>query len=301
VVEVTEHRENKAKVITLSKAHIKLAGLYEKADHFKDGVPDSVSPSRLSVNLIQPGLATYYSDNVHQMHASVIQRHYVNHETQLALFERGKLPLTESDRAELVEAIKVLGDRLDEIVPKMAADITDHDKLMGNKASLNWPDHLQPETLKLHLHFCELIDGWNLRPDRVGNGTGTATVDEYAETNGVSRFSFVSKADRTNWLTYYFLDDFVADTIDANHGSPYYFVELRNVYPKSQVRHFLDVYRSAINCLAALNEESQRAIRNDGGKVGFVTVDHFAARQVHELNRISLARQMLGAERFERP
>lgn len=263
------------------------------------GAADDVTQIQTG-NLIQPGLAQYYADHVHQMTASVVQRHYVNHQAQIDQCANGALPLTNADKSELAESLVVLGRRLDELVPKMAAGIDDHDKLNGNKARSNWPVHKQEQTLKIHLHFCELLDSWNFNPRKRQESLGNATVDEYAETQGKTRFVFCTIEARNDFIEMYQLEDFVVATHDPNVASAYYFLELANQFSRDDANNFLDVYRQAVNTLAVLNEESQRAIRNDGGKVGFVTCDHYVTLQTFELSRISLARQTLGATRIER-
>jgi hypothetical protein len=70
---------------------------------------------------------------------------------------------------------------------------------------------------------------------------------------------------------------------------------LNNKFAASDVQQFMDIYKSAMNTLAVIHDERERAIVNDGNKVGFICVDHFTAREVAELMRIRQAREKLGA------
>lgn len=182
--------------------------------------------------------------------------------------------------------------------PTVSASIDDHDTLSGCKTSGNWPREANPLSLRMHFHFVELLEAWNLNPFKRNNDMATATVDEYAETKGVSRFVFVTKESLEDFLDFYGLDDFVihkGETIDTPDGSTYWCVHLANSFGKPEAESFLTTYRSAMNTLSAIHDERERAIQTDGGKIGFICVDHFAARETHELMRIRKAREILGA------
>jgi hypothetical protein len=242
-------------------------------------------------NLYEPGLAERIAENVHTMTPKVLRRHYGEYERMLELADQGVIELTSSDRVEIDAAMALIAQRLDEIVPKMAADITDHDRLSGFKSSAAWPAELPEHTKLIHFHFVELIHAWNLNPFK-RDMPAVASVDESAEAEGRSRFAFVTKGNRDGFLEFYGLDDFVLfEQSDEN----FFYVELTNKFNREEANQFLTTYRSAMNTLAVIHEERERAIRNDGGKVGFICVDHFAAREVHELMRIRQAREMLGA------
>jgi hypothetical protein len=264
--------------------------------HGDETLPDQlhvVNGSRRSgfaVNLIEPGKASWFREHVHEMTPQVLQRNYVEYENKLRSFERGNLPLTESDRMEICEILAVLSARLDEVLPKMAADITDHDRLSGNRTTENWPEHLPHQTKLIHFHFCELAHAWNLNPFR--RDASPVSVDESAEAEGRSRLAFCSKVARNDFLDYYSLDDFVLFEREDEH---FFYIELTNKFDPREAQVFLNIYRSAMNALAVIHDERTRAIRNDGGKVGFIAVDHFAARETHELMRIKQARIELGA------
>lgn len=244
-------------------------------------------------NLVRPNLAAYYTNLLPEMTAAVVRRHYADLENQMIQYENGKLPLTEADRLEIGQAMAVLGERLDDIVPQMAADIRDHDHMMGSRTALIWPQHLEVSTMLIHFHFVELLHAWNLNPFK--RDMGVAAVDEFAEEQGVSRFSFTSKESLDDFVDYYELSDFVVSKFFAERSDAFSFLTLSNKFTRDQANEFLDVYKSAMNTLAVINEERTRAIRHDGGKVGFVSADHFNAREKNELNRITFARQKLGA------
>jgi hypothetical protein len=138
-----------------------------------------------------------------------------------------------------------------------------------------------------------------LNPYRRAESQGVATIDEYAEHLGLSRFAFLSKEAREDFLDYYGLTDFVVSRVDADPApssdNPYWFVTLTNKFHPNDVRAFLDVYKSAMNTLAVIHDERERAIHNDGNKVGFITADHFNQRELTELVKIKAAREQLGA------
>lgn len=259
------------------------------------GVSNSggIKPTPFSINYIDPGKANWFREHIHEMSVPVLQRHYADFEAMMAQFERGNLPLTNADRMEIAECLAVISERLDDLLPKMSADIQDHDRLSGYRTTENWPEHLPHHTKLIHFHFCELVHAWNLNPFR--RDTSTVTIDETAETYGISRVVFSSNTARNDFLDYYALDDFVVRDIKSNESSTYFWVELTNKFHPREAQYFLDVYKSAMNTLAVIHDERIRAIRHEGGKIGFITVDHFNAREVNELMRIKQARMELGA------
>lgn len=181
-------------------------------------------------------------------------------------------------------------------VPTVAAAVDDHDRIAGQKASNNWPSDANKSSRLIHFHFVELLHAWNLNPFR--RELSTATVDEYAETKGVTRFVFCSKQSLEDFLDFYGLDDFVVhkgETIDTPEGSTWWCVHFTNKFGEPEANSFLTTYRDAMNTLAVIHDERERAIVNDGGKVGFICADHFAARETYELMRIRKARESLAA------
>lgn len=172
------------------------------------------------------------------------------------------------------------------------AQITDHDMSTGFKSHGNWPVDCDSHRLKLHLHFRELVEAWKVNPYRREHTT--CTVDELAESKGMSRFVFCSKESRDDFIIYYDLHDFVLRTIDPGPKGAFYWLELENKFTPNEVNKFLEVYNSAMNNLAAIEAERRNAIHVDGEKVGLVTTDHFTQRECYELDRIRRARSHMG-------
>lgn len=191
------------------------------------------------------------------------------------------------------------------------AQITDHDEMAGFPASKAWPSDSSEHSLRLHLHFCELIHAWNLSPyRREAQRSQVASVNQEAETRGESQFSFVSLADRTAFVKHFGLDDFVSDTFDPKSGEPgvepfteishFYLLTLNNKLGRLEINAFFRTYQNAMNNLSIIETERRRAISNDGNRVGFITSEHFAGREMFELSRIRTARVQLGAGQIER-
>lgn len=242
-----------------------------------------------------PDHANWYRDNVGEMSISVLNRHQSDLDGKLALYERNLLPLTETDRMEITESIRVIAERLDEILPKVPAAIDEHDRNVGNRVHDNWPEYLQKSTLQVHLHFCELIDSWRIHHKR--RFTGHVGVNEAAEVKGESAFDFDSNEDLRDFLDNYQLDDFVVTRTSyqsVNNKTSYYLV-LSNKFTAEEVNKFLDVYKSSVARLSTIYGERRRAVNVDGGRIGFIVVDHFATREVMEMERINAARTILGA------
>ena len=174
------------------------------------------------------------------------------------------------------------------------ASINDHDALNGHSSRTNWPDNLHPVTLKVHFHLCELLHAWNAYPFKRVESFGIAAVDEWSERMGQTRFSFTSEESLTDFLDLYGLDDFELKRSGPNNGTDFWWLTLTNKFAREDVNEFLKVYAACMNNLAVINDERLRAIRTDGGKVGFICVDHFSAREAAELIRIKQARMILG-------
>lgn len=261
-------------------------------------MPRSEYPNAFAQHLFG-GLSNWYRANVHEMVPDVLKRHRIELEGKMALYQKHLLPLTEQDRMEIVEAIATIEARLDEVLPKVPAAIDEHDHNIGDRAKLNWPVHLQPSTLKVHLHFCELIDSWRINSRRrFGSFVG---VNETAEHEGVSGFNFDSEADLADFLAHYQLNDFVVNRakyevpISYEETRTTHYLTLSNKFTAAEVNGFLDVYKSAVNGLAIIHDERRRATNVDGGRIGFLAVDHFNYRETVELDRITAARSILGA------
>ena len=203
------------------------------------------------------------------------------------------IPLGQVRKLTRLEIVESGPNDVPEMLTLSPAQIDDHDSFSAHPVKNAWPSNLAPSTLKLHQVFA-----WSLNPFRLD--TGTASVDQYAETQGKSRFSFTSKIALDDFLEYYMLDDFVVNRTDASRSDAFHFLTLTNKFLPSEIEQFFAVYRDAINALTVINEERMRAIRFDGNKVGHVFVDHFSARETHELMRIKMARIQLGASGLER-
>lgn len=241
------------------------------------------------------GSANWYRDNVDEMPVDVLQRHRSDLDGKMALHEKGYFDLLEADRMEIVEALKVIEERLDEVLPKVPAAIDEHDRNVGNRVHNNWPEYLQRSTLQVHLHLCELIDSWRMHPER--RSDGFAGANEVAETEGISAFDFDVVTDRSDFIDHYELDDFVVTQTqyETHNGEQSYYLVLSNKFTPTEVNGFLDVYKRAINSLAIIADQRRRAMNVDGGKVGFITAEHFSSREAIELKRIEQARSVLGA------
>jgi hypothetical protein len=250
-------------------------------------------PTTFTVSLIDPDKPNWYRVNVHSMSISVLHRHRVDLENKLA----GNLPLTQSDVATVNSCLSIVNDRIDAITPSVAAQISDHDVVVSKgRLKERWPAERSEASLLVHYHFSELVLSWNLFPfKRVSAEGHEATVDEYAEMQGITRIAFWFKESREDFLDHFELEDFVTSRQDPKEfGDAFWYVTLSNQFTTEQVNAFLDQYKASMNMLSVIHEERNRAIRTDNGKVGFACVDHFSARERHELNRIQRARQILG-------
>jgi hypothetical protein len=215
----------------------------------------------------------------------------------VAVTEKPKvIPLTSAKVK--VARLELAGNSPADLPVLQPAQIHDHDNFRAVPTKSEWPSNLAPSTLKLHLHFCELVDSWNLNPFR--RDTGVAAVDQFAETQGISRFSFTSKIALDDFLDYNLLDDFIVSRNEASRSDAFHFVTLTNKFLPSEIEAYFTIYREAMESLTVLEEERHRAIRMDANKVGYVTIDHFCARETHELMRIKRARSALGASGLAR-
>lgn len=205
---------------------------------------------------------------------------------------------TQTVRLEIVEAGASVND-VPELLSLQPAQVFDHDNLASHATSTvnTWPQNLDGSTLQIHYHFCEMLFAWNVNPFK--RDMGVAAVDSVAESSGVTRFSFTTKESLDDFLDFYALDDFVVRRIDAPRSDSFHFVELTNKFLPSDVRQFFAVYRGCMQNLTVINDERRRALINDGNRVGHAFVDHFCAREAHELRTIKLARMTLGAGHVE--
>lgn len=254
------------------------------------------------VNLIATGTAAWFEANVNSMSLTVLRRKYDDFEGQLIAYERGNLPLTKFDRMEICAAQRVIEERMDELLPKIPQSIDAHDKVTGCRSQNNWPQEFHRSTLIVHLHLCELLFAWRLRPE--GKHADKVSVDEYAETLGRSRFIFGSKSDAGDFIDHYGLEDFVLtepkatgqteSTPDGKSVTVFYFVEFTNKFHRDDVNDFIRAYNLHLLNLSVVYEERRRAVSIENGKFGYVHADHFSEREVHELNAIRAAREKLG-------
>lgn len=235
----------------------------------------------------------WYRANIDKMPVDVLREHHRNIQEKIAAYERGSIFLDESMRLEITEILGIMANRLDDIIPKLPFDVSDHDKLCGQRSATNWPDYLPRHTLLVHSHWCELLHSWNLNPFRTEDRE--ACVDIGAETTGMTCFIFPTKADANDFLDYNSIDDFVEDLFEST-GT--FCLILKNKFDEEKAKTFFSTYSSAMNALAIVEEERRRAIRNDGGKVTYVSVQHFSDREIFHLLRIKQARLILGGESF---
>lgn len=240
---------------------------------------------------ITPTLSDWYAQAIPNMSLEVLKRHNVDLEAKLDFV--GNI-----GREEIESALKLIHARIDELLPKTPADVETHDHFNGDRIAQNWPTELSREAMRVHMHFCELVYAWKLNPARTSHGD--ATVDEFAESNGISRFIFESRGDAGDFIDHFGLEDFIttwATKTGASHPvteRPFWYIELTNKFAPSDVHEFLGAYNSAIMALSVIYDERRRAVSIDDGKFGFVTADHFTARENIELNKITAARQKLG-------
>lgn len=204
--------------------------------------------------------------------------------------------VSDVERAEIGAVLEIIEKRLDEITPTKAAQIEDHDRLNGCRSSESWPTWLHANTLRIHWHWCELLEAWNLNPFKRQESFGAATVDESAEAEGITRFVFPNVENRNDFIEAYHLEDFIRHLYNPSSEGDFFALTLVNNFDKTDAAEFLNVLKHATNQLAVIHDERMRAIRNDGGRVGFITVDHFNRRELHEMLRITQARNMLGAK-----
>lgn len=241
--------------------------------------------------LINPGTADWFRQHAHEMPAKRLAGERVLWGAILKT-----AVVSKAERAEIEAVLKVIESHLDEITPVKAAHIEDHDRLSGFRSSENWPEWLHHNTLRMHWHWCELLEAWNLNPFKRNQSFGSATVDESAEAQGVTRFAFPSHESAVDFVDAYDLNEFVIGAIRDRDEHEFVYVTLANNFGRAAETEFFNVLTHATNQLAVIHDERMRAIRNDGGRVGFITVDHFGKREAHEMTRIAQARQMLGAK-----
>lgn len=244
-----------------------------------------------NAQVIQPGTAEWWRQHVHEMPAKRLNSERALWGTVLEV-----AAISNAERAEIKAVLEIIEKRLDEITPTKAAQIDDHDRLTGYRSSSNWPTYLHANTLQMHWHWCELLEAWNLNPFKRQESFGTATVDESAEAEGITRFVFPSRENRNDFLEAYNLEDFIRHLYDPHSEGDVFALVLVNNFDKVDAAEFLNILKHATNQLAIIHDERMRAIRNDGGRIGFITADHFNKREAHEMTRITQARNMLGAK-----
>lgn len=241
--------------------------------------------------LITPGTAEWWREHAHEVPAKRL-------EGERALWGtiQSTAVLSDAERAEIDGTMKAIEKQLDSITPIQAAQIEDHDRLTGYRSSDNWPTWMHANTLRIHWHWCELLEAWNLNPFKRQESFGTATVDESAEVNGITRFVFPSLESAKDFADEYDLWEFTVGGIVDRNEHEFAYVTLVNNFDRALSAEFLNVVKHATNQLAIIHDERMRAIRNDSGRIGYITVTHFNQREQHEMNRISAARQKLGAQ-----
>jgi hypothetical protein len=258
-------------------------------------------PDSFTINVIGPGTAKRIAETCVTMPLDVLKRRALEFENQLAAWENGKLPLTANDRLEIAESLKALNKRIDELMPIVPASLGIGDNFSVEPVAERWPIELPTHTRQIHMHFRELVYAWQINPFRNTDSSQTVTVDEFAETSGISRFVFEDAQDAGNFIDHFALEDFVkvdATPTGSNHpttGRPFFYIELTNKFAREDVAEFIEVYSSAIMALSVIHDERRRAISMDNGRYGFVTSDHFTARETLALCEIAGARIKLGA------
>lgn len=258
-------------------------------------------PESFTINVIGPGTAKRIAETCVAMPLDVLRRHALEFENQLAAWESGKLPLTANDRLEIAESLRVLNNRIDELMPIVPASLGVGDLFRVEQVAERWPIELPTHTRQIHMHFRELAFAWQISPFRNTESSQTVSVDEFAETSGISRIIFETPQDAGNFVDHFDLEDFLlrkATPTGSNHpttGRPFFYIELTNRFAREDVAAFIEVYSAAIMALSVIHAERRRAISMDNGRYGFVTSDHFTARETMELCKIAGARTKLGA------
>lgn len=235
-------------------------------------------------------LLAWYESHVPAMPLSVAKKHMLDLESTLTI----EHPEDEKYRTEIEAALKLVTNRVDDLLPKVPAPISQHDESIGNRVKMAWPDHLQRSTMYIHMHLCELLYAWNLNPYRIADER--AIVDEHSETMGLTRFIFPTQGDANAFTNHYGIVDFLVNgQVERDtEGYPCWVATFTNRFERDQVNAFLEIYNAAIMKLVVIHDERRRAVSMDNGKYGFITVDHFNQREAIELTRISAARELLG-------
>jgi hypothetical protein len=243
------------------------------------------------------GMASWWASHVTSMSAAILVRHKDDLGRKLEDYEADRCHLTESDRMEITESIKVIEAQLDEILPHAPGDLEEYDRMNGNRILGNWPlDHPKSGRL-MHTHFCELIEAWRMNGMR--NVNAVMVVDEIAESQGISAFTFDVESDLHDFIRHYDMSDFVNRVapykagISHDQSKVVWYLILSNKFTHNEVREFLLEYNRAILALTALYDERRRAAHINGGRIVFTLVDHFVSREAVELARIRNARKKL--------
>lgn len=245
----------------------------------------NVDGSETVETLLPVYVSKWYEANLPLMPVSVARRHQFDI-TQKLLIE---------DDGQKLEALRVCLDviekHLDETLPKAPASFEQHDHSIGDRAANNWPEHLHRSTLLVHLHLCELLDSWRINPLRYASSR--IWVNEDQEREGLTHFEFQSKTDLNAFIDHYKLADFIV-LIGSYLGDSGGYLNLSNKFERDETNKFLETYNACVNRLAIIADERRRAIVIDGGKIGFMTVDHYSVRERNELEQITRARCLLG-------
>lgn len=222
-------------------------------------------------------ITSWYQDNIPLMTLDVLKRHHLELETY--------------DDSDAKNALTLVAARIDELLPKLPG----HAEVHANNVHTRWPLHLPYQTYRIHIHLRELLYAWNLSPCNTGGRD--SSVDEFAETEGITRFVFSGRSDPGNFMDFHGLNDFLVGEIEglSSPAGSFFYLTLTNKFHEDDVNKFLGVYGRSINTLAIIYEERRRAVQMDGGKIGFITADHFTTREQIALNNLRAAREALGA------
>lgn len=243
----------------------------------------------MTIEITQQGkLLAWYRDHVPAMPLATAKQHMMTLEHEVKVIAPDS-----RFQAEFGECLKLVTNRVDELLPKVPATVTQHDHSIGDRVKLNWPAHFQASTMYIHMHLCELLYAWNLNPYRPA--LSAATVDEYSETLGLTRFVFPTRGDAQAFINQYAIIDFVvSEQFSPEDNEAAWAVTFTNRFERDEVNGFLEIYNRAVVALTTIYDEQRRAVSIDNGKFGFVTADHFTTRETIELAKIRTAREKLG-------
>lgn len=235
-------------------------------------------------------IVDWYRAHSKQMTPQVLRRHRL--EIAYHIENPGHIgsPMFENVRTpELNDCLTVIDERLNELVmtEKASLPTLDTDSIRDR-----WPDYEDKSTLDMHMHWCDLVTEWNLLPFRV-NGD-TVSINEAAETFGVTKVEFVSEDSLNEFVDHFELHEFVTLS-KPNETTRGGFITLCNSFPESDVAEFLRILNEVKSSLSVIYDERRRATIQMGGKVSYVLSSHFATREQVDLDRVTTAREFLGA------